>query len=148
MSGVAPLLGWSDSLALGQPVMDETHREFVALLNRFAAADEGDRLASLDEFIAYTAAHIGAEEAWMERTGFPPLACHRAEHAGVLEIMREVRRRVAGGEPQFGQVLAQAVAEWFPLHARSMDAALAEFMRAAGFEPEAACPPAATEERT
>jgi hemerythrin-like metal-binding protein len=114
--------------------MDGTHREFVELLNRLGAAAEGDLLARLNEFIAHTEAHFGQEEAWMEAMQFPPLACHRTEHEGVLEIMREVRKRIAGGEPRYGQVLAKAIAEWFPLHAQSMDTVLALFIRQAGFD--------------
>lgn len=128
------LLEWSDGLALGQPVMDETHREFVELLNRFGAAGDADRLARLDEFIAHTEAHFRQEEAWMERTQFPPLGCHRTEHEGVLEVMREVRKRIAGGETHYGEVLAKAVAEWFPLHAGSMDTVLALYIRQTGFD--------------
>lgn len=61
-----PLLEWSESLALGQSVMDETHREFVSLLNRLGAAGDAELLACLDEFIAHTEAHFGRNEAWME----------------------------------------------------------------------------------
>jgi len=132
-----PLLTWSDSLHLGQSEMDGTHREFVELLNRFGAAGEAEMLARLDEFIAHTEAHFGQEEAWMEAMQFPPLGCHRTEHEGVLEIMREVRKRIAGGETHFGEVLARAVAEWFPLHAGSMDVVLALYMQQTGFEPPA-----------
>lgn len=133
----SPLLAWSDDLALGQDSMDETHREFVELLNRVSAAGADELLARLDEFIAHTEAHFGQEEAWMEAMQFPPLACHRTEHEGVLEVMREVRKRVAGGEPHYGPVLAKAIAEWFPLHAQSMDAVLALTIRQTGFEPPA-----------
>jgi len=143
-----PLIEWTDSLALGESVMDGTHREFVALLNRFGAAKDTDLLARLDEFIAHTEAHFGQEEAWMERTQFPPLHCHRSEHEGVLEIMREVRSRIAAGESRYGAVLARAMAEWFPGHARTMDAVLAEFIKAAGFAPQAGAAPTPREEQT
>lgn len=132
------LLEWSDALHLGQPVMDETHQEFIELLNRFGAADESDRLQRLDEFIAHTEAHFRQEEAWMERMQFPPLGCHRTEHEGVLEVMREVRKRIAGGEPHYAEVLARAIAEWFPLHAQSMDTVLALFIQQTGFDAGAA----------
>lgn len=134
-----PALEWSDSLALGHAVMDETHREFVDLLNRVGAAAESEVLARLDEFIAHSEAHFRQEEAWMEAMQFPPLGCHRAEHEGVLEIMREVRRRIAEGEARYGPVLVQAIAEWFPLHAGSMDTVLALYMRETGFAVEG-CP--------
>jgi hemerythrin len=138
-----PLIEWSQDLVLGQPAMDDTHREFVALLNRLGAAGEGELLARLDEFIAHTEAHFSQEETWMEAMQFPPLHCHRAEHDGVLEIMRDVRARIAGGESRYGPVLAKAIAEWFPLHAQSMDAVLALYIRQTGFD--ASIPSAAQE---
>jgi hemerythrin-like metal-binding protein len=136
------LLQWSDALDLGHDVMDDTHREFVELLNRLASAPEADLLACLDEFIAHTETHFGQEERWMEAMQFPPLACHRGEHEGILETMREVRKRVAAGEPHYGPVLAKAIAEWFPLHAQSMDAVLALSIRQAGFDTQSCAAPA------
>ncbi|MBA4178524.1 MAG: hypothetical protein C0505_18485 [Leptothrix sp. (in: Bacteria)] len=70
-------LTWSDGLALQQPRMDRTHREFVDLL----AAVEARRDA--------------------------PAAA-----------------------------LVPALAEWFPIHAGSMDAGLAQAMQDCGFDPE------------
>lgn len=131
------LLEWTDGLQLGHDVMDDTHREFVELLNRVGAATGAEQLAVLDEFIAHTEAHFGQEERWMEAMQFPPLACHRTEHAGILEVMREVRKRIAGGEAHYGEVLAKAIAEWFPLHAQSMDAVLALYIRQTGFDTQA-----------
>jgi hemerythrin-like metal-binding protein len=136
-----PTLVWSDALALGHPVMDETHREFVELLNGVGAAGEAELLERLDAFIAHTEAHFSQEEQWMEAMQFPPLGCHRGEHEGVLEIMREVRKRVAAGEPRYGPVLVQAIAEWFPLHAGSMDTVLALAIRESGFETAGAAAP-------
>lgn len=129
-----PVLDWSDALRVGHGVMDATHHEFVERLNRFGDARDADLLARLDEFIAHTEAHFTQEEAWMEAMAFPPLGCHRTEHEGVLEIMREVRSRIAGGETHYGPVLARAIAEWFPLHAGSMDAVLAVFIQQSGFD--------------
>lgn len=132
-----PLLEWSAALELGQPAMDATHRDFVGLLNRLDEATDAEMLARLDAFIAHTEEHFGQEEAWMEQAAFPPLACHRGEHENVLEVMREVRRRVAVGELHYARTLAAALAEWFPLHASTMDAMLAQFLQSAGSEPAA-----------
>ena len=122
------LLAWSDQLALGNADMDATHREFVDLLNAFGAAEGEAMLPGLDAFIAHTEAHFAQEEAWMEAKQFPPLGCHRAEHANILEVVRDVRNRVAGGEHHYGRTLAEALAEWFPVHACSKDAMLALFL--------------------
>lgn len=131
-----PLLAWSDALALGQAVMDDTHREFVAQLNCVGAATGADVLAALDDFIAHTEAHFGQEEQWMESMKFPPRGCHRGEHEKILETAREVRKRVAGGEPRLARMLAEALAEWFPQHATSMDAILAMYMTEIGYQPD------------
>ena len=130
-----PVMEWNENLVLDQGVMDDTHREFIELLNRLADAPEGDMLAVLDEFIKHTEVHFAQEQRWMEQMAFPPLACHAREHDGVLETAHEVRRRVAAGETRFGQVLARAVAEWFADHAGSMDHVLALYMKENKFDP-------------
>jgi len=130
-----PLLAWSDQLAIGQDVMDETHREFVDQLNRVSEAADAAMLAALDDFIAHTAAHFGQEERWMDEIAFPPRGCHRGEHEKVLETVREVRKRVAEGNVQLARTLAEALAEWFPQHATSMDAILGLYMTQTGYAP-------------
>jgi hemerythrin-like metal-binding protein len=133
-----PLLAWSDELAIGQNTMDDTHREFVDQLNKVAAAADAGLLAALDEFIAHTQAHFTQEERWMETLEFPPLGCHRGEHEKILETTLEVRKRVEAGDVQLGRKLAEALAEWFPQHALSMDAMLAMYIAEKGFDPAAA----------
>jgi len=130
-----PLLEWSGDFVLGESTMDETHREFVELLNRVGAASDDDLPGALDDFIAHTESHFGQEDRWMQATAFPPLHCHQGEHANVLEIVREVRKRVTEGQFHLGAVLAKAIAEWFPNHAATMDAMLAAFMKQSGYVP-------------
>ena len=132
-----PLLEWTSAFVLEEATMDETHREFVDLLNRVAAASEDDLPASLDEFVKHTEEHFGQEERWMQEIAFPPLHCHQGEHDNVLEVIREVRRRVADGQVQIGRTLADALAEWFPQHAGSMDTVLAMYMKQIGYVPGA-----------
>ena len=127
-----PVMEWDDTLVLDRGVMDDTHREFIGLLNRLADAPDNEMPEVLDEFIKHTEAHFGQEQEWMEAMAFPPTECHVREHEGVLEIAREVRNRVAAGETGFAKVLARAVAEWFANHAASMDNVLALYMKEKG----------------
>lgn len=129
------VIEWSAELELQSAVMDDTHREFVALLNAMDDAAEGEMLARVDAFIAHTERHFAQEEQWMTATAFPPLGCHKTEHDGILDVVREVRMRVADGEPHYGPTLAAALAEWFPLHAQGMDAMLARYLREKNFDP-------------
>ncbi len=128
---------WNESLALDGGLIDDTHKEFVDLLNRMHEAPDGELLDILDEFIAHTETHFGQEQRWMEELAFPPLTCHVREHEGVLEIAREVRRRAAAGDASYGKILAQGVAEWFANHANSMDLVLAQYIKERGYVPTA-----------
>lgn len=133
-----PVMVWKDCLVLDQGVMDDTHREFIALMNWIADASDEDMVMALDVFIAHTEAHFAQERRWMEQLAYESTSCHVREHDAVLETAREVRRRAAAGETGFGRVLARAVAEWFVNHAATRDAALAQHMKEAGFTPEPA----------
>jgi hemerythrin len=123
------VLAWSEALAVGHEEMDATHEEFVALLNAVAIAEGVAIVPALDRFIAHTEAHFAREEAWMEQYAFPRSGCHRTEHHNVLEVVREVRARVEEGNVHYAYTLAEALAEWFTVHASSMDAMLAIFMQ-------------------
>lgn len=133
-------LTWTEALALHQPHIDATHREFVALLGGVEAALEGDPgtlAGALDTFIAHTESHFAQEDDWMQRVGFGAGHCHGSEHAQVLELMHEVRRRLqTHGDVAVVRSLVPALAQWFPIHAGSMDAGLAEVMLARGFDPD------------
>ena len=133
-------LSWNDALALHQPQIDATHREFVELLGQVEAALDHDAAAlghALDAFIAHSETHFAQENAWMVQVGFGEGHCHGSEHAQVLELMHEVRRRLqAQGDVQVVRSLVPALAQWFPIHAGSMDAGLAEVMIARGFDPD------------
>ncbi|MDP2007395.1 MAG: hemerythrin domain-containing protein [Rubrivivax sp.] len=140
-------LTWTPTLALQQPRMDDTHREFVDLLNGvdLALADEGSALAqALDDFVRHTEAHFAQEDDWMQQVGFDTQNCHSFQHAQVLELVREVRRRLhEDADVDVVRALVPALAEWFPIHAQSMDAGLVQSMQEAGFDPDAFAAPTA-----
>jgi hemerythrin-like metal-binding protein len=131
-----PAVQWSDTYVLGVAQMDATHREFIDLLNAVVDAADEQVLAALDAFIAHTVEHFAQEDRWMQETGFPPLHCHTAEHANVLGVMNEVRGMVGDGKTDVGRVLAREMAPWFDIHAATMDAALAAWLRGKAFSPE------------
>ncbi len=131
------MLEWSESLAVGEPVIDDTHREFVDLVNALAHTGAADVLRAVDAFLQHSEAHFGQESRWMKELGYSAAQCHDDEHATVLEVTREVRRRVASGDggPELVQFLAAAVTEWFANHAASMDTVLALYMKEHGYTP-------------
>ena len=63
-----PALTWSDALALQQPEIDDTHREFVDLLAQVEQADEATVAQQWQALVDHTEHHFGQEDAWMAAT--------------------------------------------------------------------------------
>ncbi len=131
---------WTETYALQQPRMDETHREFVELLCRVEAALDGEAAAlqqHLDSFMQHTQQHFAQEERWMAALGFEAQNCHAFQHAHVLQVCAEVRRRVVeDADVATLRLLVHELAQWFPIHAQSMDAGLAMTMAERGYDPD------------
>lgn len=145
------VITWNETLDLHQPRMDQTHREFVDLLCEVETALEGDTAAltaTLAAFVDHTEAHFAQEDRWMTSCGFAPENCHTFQHSHVMQVLREVQRRlVEEADVATVRLLVPELAQWFPSHAQNMDAPLAETMMHCGFDPETGtiCKPPAPE---
>jgi hemerythrin len=126
---------WQERYVLGHQSMDDTHREFIGLVNVLAAAGNVQVPAALEALIVHSVAHFEQENHWMAESGFPPLHCHVGEHMRVLASLESVRRLVQNGNAGVGRVLAKELPAWFDNHAATMDAALAAHMRYANYTP-------------
>jgi hemerythrin len=119
---------WTDDYLLGFDPMDDTHQEFVDLVDALLTCADEDMPRHLDAFIAHAESHFGQEKAWMEETGFPATECHVDEHAAVYQSALDVKPLVAAGNMEVCRQFAQALADWFPGHADYLDSALAHWM--------------------
>jgi hemerythrin-like metal-binding protein len=132
-------LTWNESLALNNAQMDRTHEEFVGLLAACAAALPGPDAPLLQAFellTLHTVEHFAQEDRWMAATGFAPDNCHANQHQAVLAVMQEcVNRARNGGDSEPLRLAVDELALWFPQHAQSMDAALAEHLASLDFDP-------------
>jgi hemerythrin len=130
------LMSWTDSLRTGDARMDETHKEFVDMINQILATPEDQQLPVYKAFLSHTAEHFAQEERWMLATGFSADNCHAEHHATILETMRVVEAHYLDSDPTIITRMAEALAEWFPGHANSMDAGLAAHLKSVGFDSE------------
>jgi len=132
-------LVWTEALQVNQPQMDRTHQEFVELLadvRRVLQEDDGDAgHAAFERLLAHTVEHFGHEDRWMQATGFSPDNCHSRQHAVVLQTMRDVLHLAREGQPDPLGIVVRELAQWFPMHAQTMDAGLASHMAEMGFDP-------------
>lgn len=127
-------LAWSNNLHTGDSRMDETHEEFVTMLNQLLATPQDQQLPLYRAFLSHTVEHFAQEDRWMLATGFTADNCHAGQHTTILETMRAVEVHYEGGDTDIITRLAEALAEWFPGHANSMDAGLAQHLKSVNFD--------------
>jgi len=70
----------------------------------------------------------------MQACGVQSDFCHFSQHGSVIEVMKEVERRALAGEAVHIDAMLEALVEWFPMHASSMDAGLVTFLKEKGFD--------------
>lgn len=127
-------LPWTESLLTGDARMDDTHREFTDRLNQILATPQDQQMPLYLAFLEHTVEHFAQEERWMLATGFSADNCHASHHATILETMRAVIEHYEQGDTEIITRLAEALAEWFPGHAVTMDAGLAQHLVNVGFD--------------
>jgi len=125
---------WSDAISLDLPLMDETHREFVALLADAAKAPDDRLVDAWAALVDHTDDHFAQEDRWMRQARFASGNCHSTQHQVVLTVMREGLALGAAGQLNVIRQMAHELAVWFPQHAQTMDAALALHLRGIGFD--------------
>lgn len=117
---------------LGLPAMDETHQEFIQLVNQIATEVDKVRFAQLfEQLVQHTEAHFAAENILMDETLFPAISEHKGEHLRVLGDLHRLSKRVAKGNLMMARAyVREQIPDWFDLHASSMDSALAAHIKA------------------
>jgi len=130
-------LPWTDNYLLGYTPMDDTHREFVDVVNAMLTCTDDELATNVRAFIEHAEKHFADEKAWMEASDFPATDCHVDDHNAVLGSAREVEPLVAAGNIAIGREFAAELARWFPGHADYLDSALAHWLvkKSAGGKP-------------
>lgn len=99
-------LPWTDNYLLGYTPMDDTHREFVDVVNAMLTCADDELAAHVRAFIEHAEKHFADEKAWMEASDFPATDCHVDDHNAVLGSAREVEPLVAAGNIAIGREFA------------------------------------------
>lgn len=118
-----------DEIFVGFGPIDELHREFQMLLDRLIDCEDADYGQHLLELHEHLLRHCGAEEEWMQQERYEGYGRHRQEHEKLLESLSEVRRRFDAGDLEAVQAFSNDLMPWFAIHAQTMDAPLAEFLK-------------------
>lgn len=117
-----PLMKWSESYSVGNPILDSDHKILVSLINQLhEALDTGqsrDVLTSIvNVLVEYAEHHFRREEALLARAAFPDLPPHLEEHRDLLSHLHLLRDRVCAGEKSaLGEEAVDFLKKWLTDH--------------------------------
>lgn len=125
------LINWSDEdHSLNLDIMDDTHREFVDIINQLNSASDAEFRGLFEKLLVHTESHFARENELMEKTGFPAIAEHKGEHLRILGEFNQFNNRVKKGLYTFGRAyIRDSIPQWFNLHLATMDSALAAHLK-------------------
>jgi len=117
----------------GLETVDVHHRVQASLVDLVEQLlrQGGDRALAeetLARLVDFTHAHFETEENLMRRCGYPEASAHAAEHASLMEAVRQIQaaHAVGGG----GAERAVELRAWLANHVRGADAAFVDWCSA------------------
>jgi hemerythrin len=120
---------WRYDFALGEPSMDDMHREFVDRVEALRAVDDAQLLAALNDFEEHAQRHFGEEDNDMRASSYDASGCHINEHAAVLSSLSKVRDMlIRDGRYDIVRAFVVELGRWFPEHVQVMDRGLARWL--------------------
>lgn len=119
-------------ITLGVDRMDRVHAEFLVLVSALQTCHEAEFAPRWAELVAHTEAHFAGESELMSASGFPARQEHEDEHQRVLGELRRFQSRIERGVTVIARAYVRETApQWFDVHLRTMDSALAAHLRQA-----------------
>ena len=125
---------WEDGLHAGFEAMDDEHgrqaRTVRAIENAVRRGGEHAVIQGLLlGLIEETRAHFESEQELMRRWRYDGYEAHATEHRRLLEELRTIEARHAAGGLHVTEELVASLRQWLTEHIRSMDHALALYLR-------------------
>ncbi|MDR2905644.1 MAG: hemerythrin family protein [Helicobacteraceae bacterium] len=116
------MVEWSNQYVLGVCSMDETHKEFVRILNNaIAAVNNSDFYEHCQEILHHTYNHFEGERLMMVDCGVSSRQDHIVEHNRVLAEMEHMFARPKEAK----KYVMEGIPAWFHTHATTLDSELA-----------------------
>ncbi len=113
-------------MSVGSPEMDGHHRRIFQLINRLAKARDkasGEETVSevIGELMKYSSDHLAAEEALLDRIGFPELDAHKELHKDYrLTLATMALQALESGTPSVDKVIG-FLRTWWTNHIQVED---------------------------
>ncbi|OGB81846.1 MAG: hypothetical protein A2535_09540 [Burkholderiales bacterium RIFOXYD2_FULL_59_8] len=130
ISQFATRLEWKDSYAIGDPAIDEQHRElFKRAVYILAATSHEGQVISAMRLFQYMRTHLSHEEELMRRLRYPNIETHTQEHHELIARLNTISLKIANENLVMAD-LEEFLGDRFLKHMETADTDLARFANA------------------
>ena len=120
---------WKDSYLIGDPTIDQEHRQLFELSNELlAATDKGTLTLCVMKLYRHVRKHFAHEEKLMREIGFPDYLAHREEHNQLISQLNITAESIARDKWN-SQDLYSLVSLWAGQHIPQSDVPLALYLQ-------------------
>jgi len=130
-----PSIEWSHELSMGVPLIDEQHKQLIALANNLIeAVDRGQKRQAIEDALRrlreYTVFHFNSEEQLMKEVLYDKRGDHALEHRRLKEQVKHYRRSIYYKENLNPEAVLTFLQSWLIKHLLETDRLLANFIHA------------------
>jgi len=133
------LVTWDQSYSVKVKRCDADHQKLFSLINALHDAMrtcQGSKVIAdtVHELETYTKTHFSAEEALLQRAGYPKLAEHHAEHQVFIAKVKEFKDCVARAGAEAPISVLTFLKDWLSNHILQTDKLYSEHLNSHGIE--------------
>ena len=120
------MIKWDDKYSVGISIIDDEHKEFIAMINKAVAIKENNSNPEevreiLYEMIKYALKHFATEETYMKKFNFPEFQLHRNEHLDFADKTFANLNKVIMGDYQVANEILEYLKQWLVNHIHGTD---------------------------
>jgi hemerythrin len=128
-----PIINWNDGFHIGIKKFDNDHKRLIELLNRvydnfIDGVSDNNAGEILEELVAYTKYHFGAEEHVMEKLDYPEMQKHKEEHLHFTGRAHHLKNLFDSGIYNLDSEMLLFLKGWLSFHILRSDAEFSKFI--------------------
>lgn len=126
------LIKWGKEYELGVEKMDEQHKKWIGIINKFYDGIGKNEIKKnmevmINEVLDYTKYHFTEEEKFMESIGYGELQSQKEMHKALTEKMTGFKTKIVNGEQLLSVSVTNELKDWLNNHIKVEDKKYAEF---------------------
>jgi len=128
---------WKPAYSVKIASLDQQHQKLFSIIDQLQHALEMAKGQSvvksvLDQLVSYTIQHFQAEEALLEKQGYPALPSHRAQHKALVDKVLNFQKEYAEGKHGVAPQLMMFLQTWLRDHIMKTDMQYSDFLQSKG----------------